>query len=395
MSEKKGFDELAREGFIVLLENFWILREKDPETYQLIRDRESTLKNYILDKCGYQLIVHRHFAKLEKIPAQPEPWMGISVFQSPLDYALLCCVLAYIEGLTGYEQFLLSDLCNEVLALYPEKDTLDWRNYEHRKALVRVLSYLAELGILSVVDGETTAFNFNEGSEVLYEVSVVARYFMRSYPKDLYQYNTIEELLAAENYDSEDEMSGARRRYRVYRQLLLSPVIYRQETEEADFLYLKNYLSRLKDDFETHTGFQLEVYKNSALLVAPEPRSVWTLFPNQKVISDITLQFSAYVREQVENQIWQPDATGRISLSWLEFEQGVKQCQEKYSQGWSKHYRDGLMSSLVRELLDYLKEWKFAQASEEDSRIILLPALGRLQGDYPQDFWDKLETKER
>nr|WP_242975787.1 TIGR02678 family protein [Desulfosporosinus sp. FKB] len=29
-----------------------------------------------MDKLGYHLIVHRHFVKLEKIPASPEVWMG-------------------------------------------------------------------------------------------------------------------------------------------------------------------------------------------------------------------------------------------------------------------------------------------------------------------------------
>lgn len=395
MSEKKGFDEVAREAFITLLENFWVLREKDPETYQMIRDRESALKNYILDKCGYHLIVHRHFAKLEKIPARPEPWMGIDSFQSPRDYAILCCALAYVEGLTGYEQFLLSDLCTEVQALYPEKDSLDWRNYEHRKSLVRVLSYLSELGILAVVDGETSSFNLSQGSEVLYEVSVVARYFMRSYPKDLFQFNTLEDILAAESFEPEDEMTGARRRYRVFRQLLLSPVMYRQDTEDADFLYLRNYRARLQDDLETHTGLQLEVYKNSALLVSPEPRSILTLFPDQKGIADITLQFSAYVRDQVENHHWLPDSSGQIALTRLEFEQGVRYCQEKYSGGWSKQYREGLIKTIAAELFSFLKDWKFAQSSEEDSQILLLQALGRLVGDYPKDFWDNLEIKER
>lgn len=263
MREKKEFDEVAREALVTLLENFWILREKEPETYQIIRERESALKNYVLDKLGYHLIVHRHFAKLEKIPARLESWMGIESFQSSQDYAILCCVMAYVEGLTGYEQFILSDLCSEIQALYPGEDNLDWRSYEHRKALVRVLNYLTELGILAVVDGDTSSFNMSEGTEVLYEVSVVARYFMRTYPKDLYQFKNMEDILAADTLGGEDELTGSRRRNRVYRQLLLSPVMYREETEEADFLYLRNYRSRLQEDLETHTGHQLEVYKNT------------------------------------------------------------------------------------------------------------------------------------
>lgn len=393
MSEKKGFDEVAREGLIALLENFWILREQDPETYQIIRDRENALKDYVLDKLGYHLIVHRHFAKLEKIPASPEAWMGIELFQHPRDYALLCCVLAYLEGITGYEQFLLSDLCAEVQALYPGELTLEWRNYEHRKSLVRVLQLMIELRILTVVDGETSTFGQNETSEVLYEVSVVARYFMRSYPKDLFQFQSKEDILAAEVFEGEDELLGARRRYRIYRQLLLSPALYRSNTEDADFLYLRNYRGRLQDDLEKHTGLQLELYRNTALLIAPEPKSALTIFPNQKGISDIALQFGSILREQVNEGLHSVDSLGRIALTSLEFEQIVKVCQEGFGFGWSKQYREGLTRHTAEELLDFLLDWTFAQPSDEGNVILLQSALGRLAGDYPQEFRNKQQTK--
>ena len=389
MSDKKIFDEVAKEGLIALLENFWILREQDPETYQMIRDRENTLKDYVLDKLGYHLIVHRHFAKLEKIPALPEAWMGIELFQQPRDYALLCCVLAYLEGITGYEQFLLTDLCSEVQALYPGELTLDWRNYEHRKSLVRVLQLMIELGILTVVDGETSTFGQNETSEVLYEVSVVARYFMRSYPKDLFQFQTKEDILAAEVFEGEDELLGARRRHRIYRQLLLSPSMYRSSAEDADFLYLRNYRARLQDDLEKHTGLQLELYRNTALLIAPEPKSALTLFPNQKGISDIALQFGSVLRKQVEEGTLTADSLGRIALTSLQFEQTVKFCKEYFGFGWSKQYREGLIRHTADELLEFILDWTFAQRSDEEKLILLQPALGRLAGDYPAEFRSK------
>lgn len=386
MNERKEFDETAREALMLLFENFWILRAQDPESYQMIRDRENTLKDYLLDKLGYHLIIHRHFAKLEKIPELPEAWMGIETFQTPRDYGLLCCALAYIEGITGYEQFLLSDLCAEVQALYPGEIGLDWRNYEHRKSLVRVLQLMVGLGLLIIVDGETTLFNQNEGTEVLYEVSVVARYFLRTYPKDLTLFQTKEDILAAENGDHEDESTGVGKRHRVYRQLLLSPSMHREEAEEGDFLYLRNYRSRLAEDLEKHTGLRLEVYRHTALLCAPEPRSQLTLFPDQKGISDIVLQFASLTREQLAAQKWQTDPCGRIQLTQLEFEQAVKTCKEVNQKGWNKQYREGLPKATAQELLEVLLNWKFAKVDKESYQIYLLPSLGRLTGYYPQDF---------
>lgn len=393
MSEKKGFDEVAREALIALLENFWILREQDTETYQIIRDRENALKDYVLDKLGYHLIIHRYFAKLEKIPALPEAWMGIELFQQPRDYAVLCCVLAYLESITGYEQFLLSDLCSEVQALYPGELALDWRNYEHRKSLVRVLQLLTELGMLTVVDGETMTFGQNEGTEVLYEVSVVARYFMRSYPKDLFLLQSKEDILAAEVFEGEDELLGARRRHRIYRQLLLSPSMYRSTAGDADFLYLRNYRARLQDDLEKHTGLQLELYRNTALLIAPEPKSALTLFPDQKGISDLALQFGSVLRQQIDAGLRTLDSLGCVALTLLEFEQIVKLCRERFGFGWSKQFREGLIKHTAEDLLDFMKDWTFAKRSDEGNVILLQPALGRLAGDYPQDFRNKQQTK--
>src|SRR5690606_39437456 len=81
-----------------------------------------------------------------------------------------------------------------------------------------------------------------------------------------------------------------RRRHRVYRQLLLSPAVYREEMEEADFLYLLRFRHRLEEDFAEYLGFRLEIYRNTALLSAPEARARLTLFPDSRAICDIALQ---------------------------------------------------------------------------------------------------------
>lgn len=385
MSEK-GFDDIARTGLKALLENFWIVREEKPDLYQQIRDREKVLRNYVLDKLGYHLIVHRHFAKLEKIPAVPEAWMGIETFKEPRDYAILCSVLAYLENKAVEEQFLLSDLCSELQTLYPGEIALDWRNYEHRKSLVRVLQFMLNSGLLNVIDGDTTTFNQSDASEVLYEVAVVARYFMRSYPKDLFQFQTKEEILAAENIDNEEDAGGARRRYRVYRQLILSPAIYQEDMEEGDFLYLRNYRRRLQEDLEEHIGLQLELYRQTAMLVAQEYDGELTLFPDQKSISDLALQLSSYIRETWEETGWLMDKSGAVILTEMEFARVVKALKEKYGAGWSKQYREGLNKQTANDLLQFLVDWKMAAVNSETRQICLRPALARLAGEYPKDF---------
>lgn len=380
---EKEFDEKAKEALTVLFENFWIIREKEPELFQMIREREKVLKRYVQEKFGYRLIVHRYFAKLEKIPAEPEAWMGIESFQEPLDYALFCCLLAYLEGKAVEEKFLLSDVCEEMKAMYPGDVALDWTNYQHRRALIRVLKAAEQIGIIHHVDGELEAFANREDQEALYEVPVLSRYFMRSYPKDFIQYETIDQLLEEEWKASPEDY----RRHRIYRQLFLSPAVYRTQKDDPDFYYLRNFRHRLRDDIEAHTDFRYELYKNAAMLTLPQRQNVYTLFPDQKGTSDIILHFAAVVRAHLDQ--YPPDEYGQIRLTTHEFQQLLKRSIHEYGEGWSKTYRDMTPSQLTVELLVALKEWKMADEEHETGMIVLYPLLGRLIGRYPDDFTTK------
>lgn len=186
--EANQFDEKA---LGLLLEKFWVLRAKEPELYQTVREREKVLPRYVDDKLGFDLIVHQHFIKLEKIPVEAKNWMGIQDFQEPRDYAMFCCALAFTENRSVDEQFLLSDICEDIKDLYPGEFPLDWTNYNHRRSLVRVIKFLEKYSLLKSVEGEIDHFAMNAEQEVLYETTVYARYFMRSYPKDLFEYDSV------------------------------------------------------------------------------------------------------------------------------------------------------------------------------------------------------------
>ena len=146
------FDEQMQEALSILFEQFWVLRAKEPVSYQLIREREKVLKRYVAEKFGFDLIVHQHFIKLEKIPVDAKAWMGIQDFQASQDYAIFCCGLAFAENRSVEEQFLLSDLAEDIQDMYPGEFSLDWTNYQHRKSLVRMLKKMVELDIIRAVD---------------------------------------------------------------------------------------------------------------------------------------------------------------------------------------------------------------------------------------------------
>lgn len=381
------FDEKAQMALRTLLEKFWVLRMKEPELYQQIREREQIIKRYVEEKIGFDLIVHQHFIKLEKIPVETKSWMGISEFSDPRDYAIFCCALAFTENRTVDEQFLLSDICEDIKDMYPGEFPLDWTNYNHRKSLVRVIKQLEKLTILAVVEGEIEQFAMDEEQEVLYETTVYARYFMRSFPMDLSTYDSAATILEQE---WERHTADARRK-RVYRKLLLSPVVHRQSEDDPDFAYIRNYRNRIREDIEEHTMFRLEIFKNAALLVADEKKQELTLFPDQKALADIALHFATYLREQIES--YPPDSFGNIRLTRVTFEQIIASLHEKYGKGWSKQYREGTIVSTTNEMIELLIDWEMLGKETDTNAYMVKPLLGRFSGHYPKSFLEKEEEK--
>lgn len=378
---RSGFDDLAKEAAANLLENFWILRSRDAEKYQQVRQREEVLRKWFMDKVGLRLVVHRYFAKLEKVPAIPLPWMGMQAFQSVRDYTLFCCLLAFLEGRAVEEQFVLTHLCEELLLAYPVSDDLDWTNYEHRKSLVRVMRQASELGILLVVDGEVEQFSQDE-VEVLYEVPPAARYFMRSFPRGLTELGSPEEILASELVDDPTD----RRRHHIYRQLLFCPALYSGGANDSDLLYLRNYRRRLRDDFEQNFDFQFELYRNVAMLTLPERWAKYNFFPGNRVIEDIAVQFAGLAREKRTSEDIPLQYDGSLCLPRASFLAWVGECEQLYSGGWSKQYRELDTNAVAKDLLDLLVEWQLAAVDDSNGVVSLLPALARFSGSYPADF---------
>ena len=384
-SAKDQFDEAAKEAAEHLLESFWILREKDPEVYQIIREREHALRAYFLEKAGFRLVIHRLFARLEKVPAALENWMGMQAFQSPMDYVIFCLVLAYLESRNVDEQFLLSDLCEELAGSYPEEGLLDWTIYMYRKSLVRVLQQAASLGIIQAVDGDIANFSHQEDQEVLYEVPLVSRYFLRSYRQEVGAYETSRDFISSE-LEIDDEEGGAVRRKRVYRQLFLSPAIYSTGSEDLDFRYLRNFRNRIVEDIEQHTEMQFELYQNTAMLVAPERKARWTLFPDSRAIADIALHFASLVRKLKEEQDIPVQYDGSLRLTQADYRSWVDLCYRQYGHGWSKQYREARLVDLASDLLELLMEWQMAAVDDDTGVVALKPLLVRLAGKYPKEF---------
>ena len=380
LEETQVFDDKAMQGMDLLFHHYWILRADQPEWYQLIREREKVLRRYINEKFGLRLIVHQHFIKLEKIPVEPEVWMGIRDFQDPMDYAIFCCALSFLESKAVDEQFLLSELCQEIQADYPGDFPLDWTLFTHRKALIRAVKVLMDFQLIRTIDGDIGRFDHHEDQEVLYEATIYSRYFMRTYPEDFSSFQNWTELVKEDwKLNQEDE-----RRKRVYRKLFFSPGLERTDQLDPDFLYIRNYRNRLSEDIEKHSDYKLHVYKNTAFLSIAEPRQYHQIFPNTKASTDIVLQLSKFIHTQPDR--FKANENGEILMTEGEFEQVIDELRQLNGTGWSKYFRENSTSGIRKEILTAMKEWMMVEVEEATSLIRFKSLLGVMTGEYPVDF---------
>lgn len=379
-----GFNSSQQEALTLLFENYWILREKDPKSYQLIRENERALKYYITDKLGFSLIIQKDFIKMEKVPVSPKSWMGILDFQSPRDYVLFTCGLAFLETHAIDDQFLLSEMATEIEELYPGLYPLDWTNYQHRQSLVRVLKKLVELDCINEIDsyaGGVEEFSHSQEQEVLYQATLYSRYFMRSHNRSLKECETVEDILLMDWENNQEDL----RRKRAYRKLLLEPAMYRENEEDEDFDYIRRYRNRVRDDIEEHTPFEMEVTKNAAMLTLPEQKQQYQSFPDRKALSNITLHVQAHIKQNQDS--FEHNSFGEVRLTRVQFEQLIEQVRTDYQAGWSIEYREKSgLKKIADDVLEHMVDWSFVRLEEETDLIVLLPAIARMIGKYPNDF---------
>lgn len=367
----------------LLLSKRWILKERDRELYYRVKDELGTLKKFLMEKLGYQVVVNPYLIKVEKIPAKLENWMGIQEFTEPIEYVFFCLILMFLEDKEAEEQFILSSLTEYIQGQYREVQ-IDWTVYSYRRHLVKVMKYCVAIGILQVDDGSEESFARDDTNEVLYENTGTSRYFMRTFTQDIMDYQTPEDFLK-EEWIAVDEDRGIVRRQRVYRSLLMSMGLYRREETEEDFAYIKNYRNMIQGELSELFDCELHVHRNSAFLILGEECRLGRTFPEENTLSDIVLLCSQLLREEIEHGNIAVPTDECISLSIVKFRTIIEACKETYGNGFIKTYREMMTEEFYQEVLSYMKQMEFIEM--QGDTVFLSSALGKIVGRYPKDFF--------
>lgn len=376
--------------FEKLLEHYWFVKDIDVDEYNSIkRDLNSDTQEFIKNKLGYKLIVNPYVIKMEKVPGKPQTFMGIEKFNSKLEYIFLCLILIYLEERTRGEQFILSGLIDYIQNLIAEIDVqnikIDFTIYSQRKAMVNVLRFIKEMGFIKLFDGDEGKFAEDIENDILYEVTGVSKYFMRNFSSNITDCNLYIDIYEKEQLGLEQD-KGKERRQRVYRRLFTENVVYKEENDDQDYNYIKNYRNAINQDVDKMLESTLEVHRNGAYILLTENKNFKNTFPSNRAISDVVSFINTLIVEKVKSNQFNRNINDTINISEVQMSKLVREVKEKYGKGFSKEFRELEEEKLLIEIVEYMKQFDMIRYIEESKEYIIMPICFKIIGKYPQDF---------
>ncbi|MBD5088893.1 MAG: TIGR02678 family protein [Clostridiales bacterium] len=374
--------------FEELMNQRWIAKGKEREKYYRIKDGIGEIKEFIREKLGYRLIDNGMLVKLEKLPGEALPWMGIDEFSSKMEYAFFCLILMFLEDKEVEEQFVLSQLTEYIAAQYPE-DTIEWTVYENRRKLIRVMKYAMKQGLFFNNDGSEDGFAVELETEALYENTGLSKYFTRNFTKDISEYTKVEDFFQSEWMDM-DEDRGVVRKQRVYRKLLLTPGIYKDKEKDEDLAYIKNYRSSIEHDFERMVDCSLQVHKTSAYIILGENGTLGKVFPGNNSISDAILLIFFLIQKKVSKGELAVGVDETIVLSEQEMKELIMECKRTFGVGFAKKYREDMSETeFANTILEEMEQFDMIRIDLVTKDVTIMPVAGKISGMYPEAYLEK------
>ena len=372
-----------------LLNNYWCIKENNPILYFKIKNNLDYYKDFIQTKLGSRLIVNERFIKLEKIPAVPKIYMGISSFTNKMEYVILFIVLLFLEDKPKLEQFILSNLLDYITntATTLELDEVpNWNVLNHRKSLVVVMNHLKELNIIKVVE-EINLFTEDVRAEALYETTGLSNYYVREFKGNILEYTGMSDYINDE-FINQNENVGDVRRYKVYRHLVYSLAAFTDDLSEFEIDYLRKFRTSINNEINKYTLSDLELTKNMALLLYDEETKEKFDFPNNKAITDIVLLVNKAILDRIDNNDLTLSDNETIMVSKEVLYRIIKDTREEYKMFFSKYYKEMVQDKFVMEVISYLKEYDFIREYEMGYRIY--PSVSKMTGYIPKDNVEQL-----
>ena len=245
------------------------------------------------------------------------------------------------------------------------------------------MKFAIDIGIIKKNDGSEEEFSKSETGDVLYESTGLSRYIVRRFSKNIEDSESYEDLLGDE-FSGISKDLGTVRKNRVFRRLLLSPVVYNDENDNGDYDYIKSKRSFIRNTFEENLGWDIHIHKNGALAALENSNEVKDIFPNKKGESAAVLFINKEVRRNINSGNLKKEDNDTVVMRNSEFDEFIIEVRRTHGHGFTKTLRDVSEQVFINIIRNFMKD--FSMIREEKDFTILMPIIGKVLGEYPEDY---------
>lgn len=364
-----------------------VVRRQDREAFALVRRHERWLATWFAEMLGYRLVVDTEVARLHKRPApdaRPRPAKNPS--GTPFDprrYALLCLVLAALERIEV--QTVLSELAEKVELLAASEEgvaAFELDRWAERQAFVDAVRFLVDLSVLTLTDGDDTAFVQGHG-DALYDVHPrrLAQILAAPVPPSLAAGPW---ELSRESYPDTDEGANLRARHRLMRRLVEEPVLYLDDLDASERAYLSSQRHYLVRQVRQATGLEVEIRQEGLAAIDPAGQLTDLAFPAPGTVAHAALLLADELgRRWRQGSLAaggaQEGSSTAPTVPGTAVEEFLAEAAERHSGLWSKRFteEEGGLGRLADEALGRLAAMSLVRLLPEG--VVPLPALGRYE----------------
>jgi len=285
-----------------------LVADADSEALVLVRRHLTELREWLSRETGWRLVADSETARLFKTaPVMSDashPARGHN--KEPFGrrrYVTLCLALSALARADA--QTTLGSLADDVLTAAAETVlaaagfTLTLDSRADRSDLVAVVRLLLGWGVLSRVAGDEDAY-LSAGADVLYDVRRPVLGVLLSGVRGP---STVTALafegrlaeLSAEPIAESDELRNQALRRRLTRRLLENPVVYYDELDEDERVYLLSQRHAITRRIAEAAGLVCEMRAEGIAMVDPEDELTDVRMPEQRTDGHVTLLVAEYL----------------------------------------------------------------------------------------------------
>lgn len=368
-----------------LLRRPLLLAREDPETFRIVRQQASALREWFEQNTGWRLHVDAEVARLfKRVSAAPqgthparEPRTGLPFGRRR--YVLVCLALSVLER--AEQQITLGRLAEGIIVAASDERlaaagvTFELSGRSERGDLVAVVRILLALGVLARVAGDEDAF-MRDAGDVLYDVErrVMAVLISATRGPSTIVATTLADRLNAlvsETEPASDELRNRAMRHRLMRSLLDEPALYYSELTGPELAYLTSQRALLTRRASELTGLIPEIRAEGIAMVDRRDELTDVRMPEIGTDGHVALLITEALAAR----------DGDVTVG--ELHALVRGLADEHRSYWRRNTREpGAEAGLVEHALGRLVA--LCLVRREGDRVHPLPALGRFGLDVPR-----------